>query len=76
MRQADRKMVDKILTDIKMADDDDDEDFSRDVWIGGGIVAPSDVSVANGYSATEELLKKCLFILFSKRIYKYIYLFT
>jgi hypothetical protein len=28
IKQADKKMVDKILTDIKMADDDD---FSRDV---------------------------------------------
>ncbi len=52
MKQADKKIVDKILTDSKMADDDD---FSRDVWIGGGIVAPSDVSVANGYSATDDL---------------------
>jgi len=33
----------------------DDDDFSRDVWIGGGIVAPNDVNVAKGYSATEEL---------------------
>ena len=54
MRQADKKMVDKILTDRRIADDDD---FSRDVWIGGGIVAPSDVSVANGYSAIEDLRK-------------------
>ena len=28
MKHADRKMVDKIFTDIRMADDDD---FSRDV---------------------------------------------
>ena len=52
MRQADKNMVDRILTDKRMADDDD---FSREFWIGGGIVAPSDVSVANGYSAMEDL---------------------
>jgi hypothetical protein len=45
-------MVDKILTDMRMAEFDV---FSRDVWIGGGIVAPKDVNVANGYSAIEDL---------------------
>ena len=31
---------------------------SRAVLIGGGMVPPKAVSVANGYSATEDLIKK------------------
>ena len=54
MRQAEKKTVVKTLTATNI---EWGKLVSRAVLIGGGMVAPMDVSVANGYSATEDLIK-------------------
>ena len=54
MRQAEKKTVGKTLTATNI---ECGKLVSRAVLIGGGMVAPMDVSVANGYSATEDLIK-------------------
>ena len=54
MRQAEKKTVVKTLTATNI---EWGKLVSRAVLIGGGMVPPKAVSVANGYSATEDLIK-------------------
>ncbi len=59
MIDAARKRTEKILAanrnDEDEEDDEEIEESSRRLLLGGGRVAPKDVNVANGYSATENL---------------------